>query len=236
MHWSNRIKLTTVGVIASFTNVIVIGYFLFQSFEKNNNNEQLVSKSYNVLATSRQLQSVVKDAETAQRGYILTGKTKYLESLKNTYKLKDSFSARLSDLISDNPNQKEEITNINYHIKQKYKHINKTLSIRKEKGNEAAISYINRDREKNITDSIREDFASFDKKENAILTDRHQALQQSNKKIKNILIIGIWTVIIIFLIAFSSIYNQLRRIRKKNNYIIVMNGTIKPFLVWVMQL
>lgn len=148
MHWSNRIKLTTVGVIASFTNVIVIGYFLFQSFEKNNNNEQSVSKSYDVLATSRQLQSIIKDAETSQRGYILTGKTKYLELLNNSYKLKDSLSTRLFDLISNNPNQIEEITNINHHIKQKYEHINKTLSIRKDKGNEAAISFINKDKGK----------------------------------------------------------------------------------------
>jgi PAS domain S-box-containing protein len=201
----------------------VIGYFLFQSFEKNNNNEQLVSKSYEVLATSRQLQSLVKDAETAQRGYILTGKTKYLAPLNNSYKIKDSLSARISYLISDNPNQIEEISNINYHIKKKYEQINKTLSIRKTNGNEAAIRYINKEKRRNIMDSIEEYFARFDKKENAILTDRQLALLQSNKKIKNILIIGIWTVIIIFLIAFSSIYNQLRRIRKKEEQLYISN-------------
>jgi PAS domain S-box-containing protein len=231
MHWSNRIKLTTVGVIASFTNVIVIGYFLFQSFEKNNNNEQSVSKSYDVLATSRQLQSIIKDAETSQRGYILTGKTKYLELLNNSYKLKDSLSTRLFDLISNNPNQIEEITNINHHIKQKYEHINKTLSIRKDKGNEAAISFINKDKGKNIMDSIREDFANLDKKENAILTNRHEELQRSNEKIKNILIIGIWTVIIIFLVAFSSIYNQLRRIRKKEEQLYISNEWYNQTLI-----
>lgn len=231
MYWNNRIKLTTVGVISAFANVLVIGYFLFQSFDKNNKNEHLVSQSYDVLATSKQLQSVVKDAETAQRGFILTGKTKYLEPLNKSYRIKDSLTERLFFLISKNTHQKEEIDNINYHIKQKYSHINTTLSIRKETGNKAAIDYVNDGKGRNIMDSIRDAFASFDKEENTILNNRQQVLQQSNKKVKNILVIGIWTVIIIFLIAFTSIYKQLRRIRKKEEELYISNEWYNQTLI-----
>ena len=49
------------------------------------------------------------DAETGQRGYLLTGDETYLEPYRAAIKNVDQTVARLKNLTSDNPNQQKRI-------------------------------------------------------------------------------------------------------------------------------
>lgn len=68
-----------------------------------------VRHTYIVLQNSKELFSVIKDAETAHRGYIISGNTKFLEPLANSTSIRDSLFKQIKNLISDNKKQLQKI-------------------------------------------------------------------------------------------------------------------------------
>jgi PAS domain S-box-containing protein len=231
MYWTYRAKLINFGFILTLTIILVLGVFLFDSFNKNNKNEILVNHTYEVLATSKQLQSIIKDAETSQRGYIITDNIKYLEPLISSNRVKDSLSSRLSYLVSNNAHQIKEILRLEYLIKQKYNRINQILLIRKNSGKKEAINLISQGKGRIIMDSIRTIFNRFDKEEYRLLRQQVISSQLSNKAVKNILLIGIWSILTIFLLVFSNLFKQLRRLKKKEEQLFIENEWHNQILI-----
>ncbi len=62
----------------------------------------MVTRSHEVIAGVRDLLSVVKDAETGQRGYLLTGDEAYLEPYEDGLRRFKPVAARLDDLTAGN--------------------------------------------------------------------------------------------------------------------------------------
>ncbi len=230
MH-TNKIKSVSFGLIIVLTTIIFLSVILFRSIDQNNKNEKLVNHTYEVLATSKQLLSVVKDAETSGRGYILTDNIKFLEPLHNSKKQKDSITTKLIYLVSDNPHQSKEVSKIKKLITSKFNYIDQLMALHKNEGQKAAIEFISHGRGSILMDSIRNSFGNFDKEENRLLHQRVLKSQLSNRNVKNILLVGIWCVIIIFLIVFSSLFNQLHRLRKKEEQLFIQNEWYNQTLI-----
>ena len=231
MHSTNKIKSVSFGLILVLTTIIFLGVILFRSIDQNNKNEKLVNHTYDVLATSKNLQSNITDAETALRGYIITDNFKFLEPLHNSKKQKDSLTTKLSNLISDNPHQIKEVAKLKGFITKKYDHINQNLIIRKNEGQKAAFDFINEGHGRILMDSIRNSFNHIDKEENKLLHQRVLNSQLSNRTVKNILLIGIWSIIVIFIIVFNSLFNQLRRLRRKEEQLFIQNEWYNQTLI-----
>jgi PAS domain S-box-containing protein len=66
---------------------------------------QWVSHSHEVLGKLEQVLSTLKDAETGQRGYLLTGETTYLEPYEQAAALLQTQMTQLGQLTIDNPSQ-----------------------------------------------------------------------------------------------------------------------------------
>src|ERR1700742_1447230 len=71
-----------------------------------------VAHSSEVMQKFEQLLSTMKDAETGQRGYLLSGQTRYLEPYNGAYKEADRLGVQLRELTSDNPGQQANMRNI----------------------------------------------------------------------------------------------------------------------------
>ena len=169
MPLTNRIKSISFGLLLVLTTIIFLGAVLFRAIDQNNRNEKLVNHTYDVLATSKHLQTIITDAETAQRGYIITDNIKFLEPLQNSKKNTDSITTKLFDLVSDNPHQTKEVVVLKSFINKKYDHINQTLLLRKNEGQKAAFDFIYKERGRILMDSIRNSFSHIDKEENKII-------------------------------------------------------------------
>ena len=68
-----------LGFLVSSVAVMVVGIVGYLSIAKLRNNTHELSSTYSVVDRLSELMSNVKDAETGQRGYLLTGDEAYLE-------------------------------------------------------------------------------------------------------------------------------------------------------------
>ena len=99
--------------------------------------------------------SFAKDAETGQRGYIITGEPRYFEVYNAAVSAINEPVRTLEQLTRDNPAQQARIPVLKNRIANRLKILEEALGLRKEKGLEAARETILTDRGKIEMDELR---------------------------------------------------------------------------------
>jgi CHASE3 domain sensor protein len=114
--------------------------------------QQWVEHTTEVSSSLNNLISLMKDAETGQRGYLLTGDETFLEPYKGSDAKVMAFYTSAQRLTRDNKSQQEDFPLLEKLIKEKYTLIEKTISDKKQ-GITPSVSHLLRG--KAIMDSVR---------------------------------------------------------------------------------
>jgi CHASE3 domain sensor protein len=93
-------------------------------------NERSVAHTHEVISTLEKTLSTLKDAETGQRGYLLTGNERYLEPYKNAINTVNQQIGGLQQLTSDNPKQQQRIVDLKKSVDIKLSELENTIDIR----------------------------------------------------------------------------------------------------------
>src|ERR1700744_2247299 len=112
-----------------------------------------------------ELLSTIKDAETGQRGYLLTNNDRYLEPYNAALPVATAELDQLAELTRDNPNQQARIPQLKLHIDAKFAELKQTIDLRRTQGAEAALAVVTTDRGKAEMDAIRAQLAAMDQEE-----------------------------------------------------------------------
>jgi PAS domain S-box-containing protein len=93
----------------------------------------------------------VLDAETGQRGYLLTGRDRYLEPYNQAAPAVLALLARLNELLAPAP----ELTQLSQQVNEKMAELRQTIELRKQQGAVPAMEVVLSDRGKDTMDRIR---------------------------------------------------------------------------------
>src|SRR6476620_2229107 len=147
--------------ILMFVIVMVAGLLVVNAWLAHHNIRQirsesiLASRTRDVLIAIETIMSLAKDAETGQRGYLITGETSYLEPYNIALANIDKQVKTLEQLTADNPTQQARIPALKNRIADRLKILQEGLALRKENGFEAAREMILTGRGKNEMDELR---------------------------------------------------------------------------------
>ena len=92
-----------------------------------------------ILETTQRVLSAVKDAETGQRGYLLTGDDSYLEPYNTARATLTSMVGDLSVAAADKPEQASRVTQITFLSREEFAELAETIRIARAAGREAAV-------------------------------------------------------------------------------------------------
>jgi len=150
-----------------------------------------------------QLFSLLQDAETGERGYIITGNESYLEPYNNAINRLPLAIRKMEERVQNDPSRRVFTETLRPLIDKKLAHIASTVEARRTQGSEAAVAKVADNNGKTLMDQIREQMAN-------IYADEDQQLQQSSTRVKasysNLyLIIGIGTPAAILLMLLASL-------------------------------
>lgn len=140
--------------------VLVLAFFLisgsiaFRNIQVLRNNNQMILHSHQVLIALDDLLSTAQDAETGQRGYLLTGNDRYLEPYQSAVTAAGSRIEAARSLTTDNPVQQANIRQLERHIDAKLAELDETIKLRRVNA-QAALAVVATDRGKTEMDAIR---------------------------------------------------------------------------------
>ena len=175
MKWTIRTKIS-LGFSLALAAIVIIGSISYWSTTKLTQTAVWVEHTHEVLGGLEAVLSLSTDAETGERGYLLTGDESYLEPYHSG---STGVRIRLKEvrkLTEDNPSQQRRLDVLDPLIESKMTFLHELIELRKDetKGFEAALQMLKTNRGKKIMDDIRKVIAEMQNAENDLMVDRSQ--------------------------------------------------------------
>jgi methyl-accepting chemotaxis protein len=127
----------------------------------------------------RQLEKLMLDAETGQRGFIFTGDEQFLEPYNQAIDQIDDTFTTLDNLIDDNPEQQARLAQINTLIDQKIAELSQTIDLKRTNQNEALMALVLSGHGKQIMDEARSILQTMLEVEETLMEQRKKSANQA---------------------------------------------------------
>jgi len=165
----NKLTIAFGLCIALF---IVLGVVGLRSTSQNLESAGQVTHTHQVKTLLADLLSSLEDAETGQRGYIITGADSYLEPYTRAVPEIENLRQTLLKLTTDNPDQQRRLADLEPLIRNKTAELAQSIELRRSKGFDAARALVNKDIGKKTMDEARKVIKEMDDEENKLLLIR----------------------------------------------------------------
>jgi PAS domain S-box-containing protein len=123
--------------------------------------------------------SSVRDAETGQRGFVLTGDPEYRDVYDQAVKALPSELSALRALVADDPAQRIRVATLQGLISEKLVELAETVALRQNEGFQAALKVVETNRGKRAMDEIRKIGEDL---ENQVYTGLTQGVQERQEQ------------------------------------------------------
>ena len=203
-------KRVAGGFGLASASLVLIGVISYQNTRiliDTKNQVQITQEKINKL---EELLSDMKDAETGQRGYILTGQETYLEPYQAVVENIDQKIAELKDLIVDQPSQQKQFATLESLIAAKLAILKKTIYLRQNQGFDAALQVIQTNKGKYLMDNIRKVIHEIENQDKRLLQQQSQAAKASANKTLLTLAIAIFLSFVILAIVYYLISREVK--------------------------
>jgi signal transduction histidine kinase/ActR/RegA family two-component response regulator len=169
---------------------------------------QWVAHSQQVHAAVSRLLSVMQDAETGQRGFLLTGENAYLQPYENALNDIQSALSILRQLTADNPTQQQNITDAELVISEKLKELQATIELWQQGEKQNAMAIVLSNQGKTLMDRFRLHIKKMDIEEDRLLEIRNK---EAASAAKMAVFLEAFSLLLLFAIAIYML-NHLRQL------------------------
>jgi PAS domain S-box-containing protein len=199
-----------LGYGFSILILLIVGIVSYSTINNLLNSNKAVGHSTLVIQKLEQAISLMKDAETGQRGFLLTGKAAFLGPYNGAYLKAQGLIAEVSTLTADNTRQQANLEDIRSILTRRMAILKELVAKKQQK---QIISTIDLEEGKSAMDALR---LAVDRAENTerILLDHRAAILERYNLIAPAAILAVLVLAIV--IASLSYFNIIRDIRIKD--------------------
>jgi PAS domain S-box-containing protein len=209
MQWKMERHLVGWGFAAAAIILVFAGCESYRNTTRFAESADLQKHTYEVLRTLDATKALLVDAETGQRGYLLTGDDTYLDTYRVSIKNLDQVTGHLKDLTSDNPNQQKRIQVLEPLIEQKLAELQRTIDLRRQGAVASANQLVLQGSGKQGMDQIRSLVAEMAEEESDLLNLRAQGTRESIVRSTTSIVIGTLISILLLACCFGLLSREL---------------------------
>ncbi len=200
--WTIGRKIT-VGFALSLIALFVVGSISYRSLDVLIGASTQVTQSNLVRTGLSELLSQLKDAETGQRGFVITGDEAFLEPHAAGTSEAPKTLARLRQLLGSDATQRQEIDQVETLIQAKFEELRRTIEIRRKDGFEATEKEVAAGKGKRYMDELRQIIGRIEQEQREVLERKAQEAEHASASAKSTIIAG--TVIGVVLVALAGL-------------------------------
>lgn len=161
-----------VGYGLALLVVGAVGIVAYRATSELVDSTDWVTHSHKVKGTLAETLSSLKDAETGQRGFLLTGEERYLEPYTSATTVINGDLQELRTLTADNPRQQARIATLQAVAANKLSELAETIELRRQGREREALAIVLTDRGKSLMDEFRRILSEMDEEESTLLEER----------------------------------------------------------------
>ena len=191
MKWTIGTKIGG-GFALALAALLIIGAVSYRSTTSVIEIMAKRTQATEVLVKISRLLSTLKDAETGQRGFLITGEDRYLEPYNAALVQSDQILKAVRELTRDNPNQQRRLDALEPLVAGKVAELKETIDLRRDpiKGFEAARQAVLTDKGKGLMDGIRKVLGDMERDQNDLYQQLADEAEQRAKATQSTILLG----------------------------------------------
>ena len=194
---------TLIGFLLAVIAVVIIALLSYQSLQATTGSAAILSRSIESLGRLESLLSTLKDAETGQRGFLLTGEESYLAPYTDAKEALPDEIRAMRALLVGRPEQQRRLDALESIANLKMAELESTVAARRSGKPEAALATVRTDRGKIYMDRIRTAIDEMESAERQVIAQRATAAQ--NAATVSLAVTWGGSGVLLFLIAGAAI-------------------------------
>ncbi|QDU26865.1 Phytochrome-like protein cph1 [Anatilimnocola aggregata] len=165
-------KSLLLGFLLVFVALIVNTVLAYWNVQRLQSNAQAVSRQHFVMGELQQLYNILLNAETGQRGYLITGQQSFLQPYqKASMELQEKLRT-VDKLVSTTPERQKLFGELETSVANRMELISKSINLREKDGIEAVSNWISAGEGKRAMDQVRSQISAIEAKEREVLEQR----------------------------------------------------------------
>jgi PAS domain S-box-containing protein len=202
-------RLVLAGFVVATGILVFVGWLSYRNTARFAEASEWRKHTYEVLGNLDETLARLVDAETGQRGYLLTGDEGYLEPYRAAIKNIDQTIGNLKSLTSDNPNQQKRIQILEPLVGKKRAELQRTIDLRKNEGPAAANKVVLEGSGKQAMGQIRVIIEEMTNEEEDLLKFRAQKANEGVARSVRTILTGTLLSISLLVLCFGLLRREL---------------------------
>jgi methyl-accepting chemotaxis protein len=190
MKWTVGAKIGA-GFTLALAILLAIGISSYRNTTSMIDATNWKSHTYEVIADLESLLSIIRDGETGERGYIITGQAQFLEPYDDAVKAIGPALNELVNLTRDNPTQQRQLEALKPLIKLRLDQFKTIIELRRDKGFDAATLTVQAAGGKKTMDDMRAIVMEMRTEEERLLRLREVKASADTQRALAIIVYGI---------------------------------------------
>jgi CheY-like chemotaxis protein/CHASE3 domain sensor protein len=225
-EWTLRPKLplpamTLGGILIALVAVGAVTFFTLDSMRVRGEAAELVQHTHEVLLQVRGVVSGLTEAETGERGYLLTGDERYLASYNAAISGIPGLLGRLQDMIADNPRQVQRASALERMTSDILSRYTDTIAQRRAGNVEAAVAMVRTGWAVEAMQRARAITTEMENEELALLATRQQAWEDA-RDVSTYVTVGGAVLLVVLITAAAGVMG--RDFRARENQVWLRTG------------
>ncbi|MGE4218573.1 MAG: CHASE3 domain-containing protein, partial [Alphaproteobacteria bacterium] len=209
-HLSRR--LSGHGVLLIVLAVLIAtSAILYNSLHRLDSAASGVRQTLQARQLMAEVLSVLTDAETGQRGFLVTSDHRYLAPYHQAHVVLDQKLAALRQHISDNPDHVERLDRIHSLSKEKLGELASVVAVHVQEGADASRQLVQEDRGRVIMDEIRKLVQTMDAEKSQLLEERDRIYEDEKRTTATALAVFLGTALLLLGALYSMMRREVRR-------------------------
>lgn len=204
----NLSKFSGLIYAATICVMLLSALVLYRNVRTRTAALERVSHAQDVLLQLEEIDSLIKDAETGQRGYLLTGDKEYLNPYTRAQAGIDPALSRLEALIRDNPGQQARIPQLRGVIDARLAELAETVALYDEGKHTEALQIVHSNLGREVMNQVNEQIHAVRQEESRQLQLRQNAWIRATRNL--FLAIALSTGANLFLLFVIAAMNRQR--------------------------
>jgi signal transduction histidine kinase/CHASE3 domain sensor protein len=180
--------------------VMLLGVLTFDGITSTRDARRAVTDTHRVIEATQATLQDVTNAETGQRGFLLTSKERYLGPYHAALLALTTDTASLRRLAGDDPQQRAQLDTLSRRIHFKLGELAETIRLKRSATPDSALALVRSDSGKSAMDDIRATLHALANRQEALLAERTDAAERHYRVVELIVIGGTIAAVLIALL------------------------------------
>jgi signal transduction histidine kinase len=220
MTFKNKI---IAGFGAALVILVLVGVLSFRRMVRNSEDRVWVTHTHLVREKLDMVLDNLQDAETGERGYVVTGEEIYLDPYKDALEHVAQNMMELRELTADDPTQQLALGRLGPLIEVKLSEFQNRNEIRQQFGLVAAAKDLREGPGKLHMDQVRAQIAEMKLRENVLLKQRSEEADASSRATRIVIVTGNVLAVAFLCLAGLVVWQEMERRRRADEEVRQLN-------------